>query len=207
MNDDELLARLRAVDPALTSKAPLPDVNRLVEAALNTDTAPWPAQHAADVTVQPARPPARRGRPRLFGLAAAAGLFVLAGAVTGGVMARHDAGPAPTAAPLTLVATGSAGAKCAEPVPDRLRRFPTLFDGTVTSVEGPSVAFRVDHWLQGGGADRVVLNSDPGRPEAQTFTKGERYVVAADKHGVVPVCGANMVSGDALSEFHKAFGK
>jgi hypothetical protein len=143
----------------------------------------------------------------MLGLAAAAGLLVLAGGVTAGVMAHNDNGHTPTASPLTLVATGSADAKCVEPVPDPLRRFPTLFAGTVTSVKGSSVAFRVDRWLQGGGVDKVVLNSNSGRPEVLTFTMGEQYLVAADKDGVVPVCGANMVSAETVSKFRQAFGK
>ena len=49
MNDDELLARLKATDPALTSKAPRPDVTRLMEATMNTPntaTAPQPPPRA-----------------------------------------------------------------------------------------------------------------------------------------------------------------
>ena len=210
MNDDELLSRLRAADPALTSGAPLPDVNRLVEATLNTDTdtAPGSAHHIADVTVHPTRSSERRGRRRALGLAAVAGLLLLAGAVTGGVVLHGHNGHTPAAGPLALVAaSGSAGAKCAEPVPDQLRRFPTLFEGTVTSVKGPSVAFHVDQWLQGGDTDTVVLDSAPDRPEAMTFTKGGKYIVAADKAGVVPLCGANMVPEETVSEFRQAFGK
>ncbi|MFL5999997.1 MAG: hypothetical protein ACJ736_37900 [Streptomyces sp.] len=208
MNDDELLARLRAADPALTSSAPLPDVHRLVEATLSTDTAPGSAHRTAGMTVHPTRASEGRGRRRVLGLAAVAGLLLLAGAVTGGVMLHGHNGHTPAAGPLTLVAaSGSAEAKCAEPVPDDLRRFPTLFVGTATSVKGPSVAFRVDQWLKGGDVDTVVLDSAPDRPEAMTFTKGGKYIVAADKDGVVPLCGANMVPEETVSEFRRAFGK
>lgn len=82
MNDDELLARLRSADPALTSSAPLPDTNRLVEATLNTDTALQPAETAAGTTTRPAKA-AGRGRRNLFGLAAAAGLLMLGGGIAG----------------------------------------------------------------------------------------------------------------------------
>ena len=40
MNDDELLARLRAADPALTADAPPPDIDRLFARALNVDASP-----------------------------------------------------------------------------------------------------------------------------------------------------------------------
>lgn len=38
MNDEELLARMRAIDPARTSDAPQPDINRLLEATMTADT-------------------------------------------------------------------------------------------------------------------------------------------------------------------------
>lgn len=84
MNDDELLARLRSADPALTSSAPLPDTNRLVEATLNTDTDT--ALQLAEITAGTATRPAKaagRGRRNLFGLAAAAGLLMLGGGIAG----------------------------------------------------------------------------------------------------------------------------
>jgi hypothetical protein len=49
---------------------------------------------------------------------------------------------------------------CAHPSPTTLREYPTLFEGTVTSVKGSSVTFRVDYWLQGGDTETVVLDSD-----------------------------------------------
>lgn len=211
MNDDELLARLRVADPALTSRAPLSDVNCLVEAALNTDTAPQSANNTAGITHHPAKAITGRRRRLVFGLAAAAGLLMVGGAVTGGIMANSDngdKGDKPTAGPLTLTtAAGSGRAKCAEPVPDKLRKYPTLFEGTVTSVKGSSVTFRVGYWLKGGGTGTVVLNSAAGQPETLTFMKGERYIVAADKDGVVPQCGANMASEETVSKFRQAYGK
>ncbi|MET7543433.1 hypothetical protein [Streptomyces sp. NPDC005507] len=87
------------------------------------------------------------------------------------------------------------------------RGFPTLFEGTVTSFKGSSVTFRVDSWLNGGGADTVVLDSDAGRPETLTFVAGEHYIVAADKDGVVPQCGANPASAGTTNQFRRAYGK
>jgi len=93
-----------------------------------------------------------------------------------------------------------------EPVPDRLRQYPTLFEGTVTSIKGAMVTFRVDYWLKGGGTDTVVLDSDTDQPERLTFSAGERYIVAA-KDGVVPACGANGASDETLANFRQAYGK
>ncbi|MFD3927146.1 hypothetical protein [Streptomyces sp. NPDC058614] len=214
MNDDELLARLRSADPALTSSAPQPDTNRLVEATLNTDTdtdtdtdtALQSAETAAGTTTRPAKAAGRGRRHHLFGLAAAAGLLMLGGGIAGGIVANDDNGHSISAGPLTLTAeSGSANKKCMEPVPDRLRKYPTLFEGTVTSIKGAMVTFRVDHWLQGGDADTVVLDSNTDQPETLTFLDGEHYIVAAE-NGVVPSCGANWASAETIAKFRQAFG-
>ncbi|QIZ00729.1 hypothetical protein HEP87_52145 [Streptomyces sp. S1D4-11] len=208
MNDDELLARLKAADPALTPTAPLPDINRLVEATLTTDTTPQSANTAVDITTHPAKATAGRGRRRLFGLVAAAGLLVLGGAVAGGIMANSDNGHSTSAGPLALtVESRSAGQKCGELFPDQLREYPTLFEGTVTSVKGSSVTFRVDYWLSGDRTDTVVLDSGADQPERLTFVDGEHYIVAADKDGVVPQCGANWASAATMNKFRQAYGK
>jgi hypothetical protein len=208
VNDDELLARLRAADPALTPGAPLPDINCLMEAIVNTGTAPRSAKTAAGIPAHPAKATAGRGRPRLNRLTMAAGLLVLAGGITGGFMANNVNGHSSLASQLTLTTTsGTAGAKCAEPVPDLLRGYPVLFEGTVTSVEGSMVTFRVDYWLNGGGAATVRLDSGAGEPERLTFLDGGRYIVAADKDGVVPQCGANMASAETAGQFRQAYGK
>ncbi|MEV0186162.1 hypothetical protein AB0I54_44080 [Streptomyces sp. NPDC050625] len=207
MNDDELLARLRAADPALTSRAPLPDINRLVEAALNTDITPRSEKTAVGTTTRRAKAGAGRGRRRLLPLAAAAGLLMVGGGIVGGAMANGDSGHSSAAGPLTLTAAGPARGKCKEPTPDRLRQYPTLFEGTVTSVKGSSVFFRVDHWLRGGDSDTVRLNSDTDEPESLTFSVGEHYIVAATKDGIVPQCGANVASEETRSKFRQASGK
>ncbi|MGW7541561.1 hypothetical protein ACWGKQ_10665 [Streptomyces sp. NPDC054770] len=201
MNDDELLARLKSADPALTPHAPLPDIDRLVEDILTTDTALLTGDTA------PAKTTARRSRRQLLGLAAAAGLLLLGGGIAGGVMANNGNGHPAAAGPLTLTTAGGfGGQKCAAPTPDSLRGYPTLFVGTVTSVKGTTVTFRVDHWLKGGDKETVVLDSDTSRPETLTFSAGERYIVAAE-NGVVPVCGANGASDETVQEFRQAFGK
>jgi len=212
VNDDELLARLKAADPALTSSAPPPDIDRLVEATLSTVTPTAPANAGV---------PAVRPRRHLLGLAASVGLLVLGGGIGVGVMAHDGGGTANTgggtvnkgvssgssaaAGTLRLTAAGGSG-KCVEPTPDTLRKYPTLFVGTVTSIKGTVVTFRVDYWLKGGSARTVVLDSDTSRPESLTFSDGDRYVVAA-KDGVVPVCGANGTSADTVAKLRQEYGK
>ncbi|MGW0941835.1 hypothetical protein ACWD4O_04675 [Streptomyces sp. NPDC002623] len=201
MNDDELLARLKSADPALAPHAPLPDIDRLVEDILTTDTT---LQTGSTVPVKTA---ARRSRRQLLGLAAAAGLLLLGGGIAGGVMANDDNGHPASAGPLKLTTQGGFGnQKCVAPGPDTLRGYPTLFVGTVTSIKGSTVTFRVDDWFKGGDTETVVLDSDANRPEALTFSEGERYIVAAE-NGVVPVCGTNGASDETVDELRQAFGK
>jgi hypothetical protein len=200
VNDDELLARLKSADPALTRSAPPPDIDRLVEATLNTAT-------ATATVPQPAKATAGRSRRHLLGLAAAAGLLVLGGGIATGVMANNGSGSGRSAAPAPVTLTAQGGsAKCAEPTPDSLRGYPTLFVGTVTSVKGSSVTFHIDHWLKGGDAETVVLVGDTSIPETLTFSEGEHYIVGA-KDGVVPPCAANGASAETISKFRQAFGK
>lgn len=212
MNDDELLTRLRAADPALTSRAPLPDINRLVETALNTDNMPQSEPTASGITTRPAKAVAGRGRRHVFALTAVAALLVVGGGIAGGIMVTSDNGhasaPASATEPLTLTAaSGTGSARCMEPTPEQLSQYPTVFEGTVTSVKGSSVFFRVDDWFEGAGSDTVRLNSDADEPESLTFLVGEHYIVAADKDGTVPQCGANMASDETRSQFRKAYGK
>ncbi|MER5789641.1 hypothetical protein [Streptomyces sp. NPDC001980] len=204
MNDDELLTLLREADPALTSQAPLPDIDRLVEDALNTD-AVLPSENTATDTPHTAKATAGRGRRSLLGLAAAAALL-LGGGITVGIAANSGNGHSTTAgASLNLTLPGNAVGKCQAPVPDQLAGYPTLFYGTVTSVKGPLVTFHVDHWLRGGGSRTVLVSSDPDLPERLTFTVGQHYIVAADKDGTIPRCGANWVSDETWQQFRQAF--
>ncbi|MFC5220331.1 hypothetical protein [Streptomyces coerulescens] len=208
MNDDELLARLKAADPALTASAPPPDIDHLVEATVHTDTTSHPATTTPDRTTYGAQTTPGRGRRRRFALAAAAGLLLLGGGLTAGIMANDDNGSATAAGPLQLtLAKGAAVAKCAEPVPENLREYPTLFAGTVTSVKGSAVTFRVTHWLRGGGQDEVRLDSNADGPEQLWFSNGENYLVAADTAGVVPPCGANAASAETIGKFRQAYGR
>lgn len=77
MNDDELLARLKAADPA--SDAPEPDIDRLLEATVSTDTDTRPTPGKAS----------RRWLP-----AVAAGVLVLATAgLVWGIAGQDDQQP------------------------------------------------------------------------------------------------------------------
>ncbi|MEW1827168.1 hypothetical protein [Streptomyces sp. NPDC088196] len=205
MNDDELLARLKSADPALTGVAPPPDIDRLVEDTLNTDTALQSATTAAGIAT------ASWGRRHLFGLAAA-GLLVLGGGVAGGIMANsgndngHSAATktvAPASA-LRLTAEGGSG-KCMVPGVDTLSKYPTLFEGTATSVKGSTATFHVDRWFKGGDAETVVLTSDTEVSETLTYVEGGHYIIGA-KDGFVPMCAAIEATPEDIAKFRQAFG-
>ncbi|WP_405995971.1 hypothetical protein [Streptomyces sp. NBC_00986] len=205
MNDDELLARLKSADPALTGIAPPPDIDRLVEDTLNTDTALQSATTAAGIATE------GWGRRHLFGLAAA-GLLVIGGGVAGGIMANSGDGKghsatAKSVAPagaLKFTAEGGSG-KCMVPGVDTLSKYPTLFEGTATSVKGSTATFHVDRWFKGGDAETVVLTSDTEVSETLTYTESGHYIIGA-KDGFVPMCAAIEASPEDIAKFRQAFG-
>ena len=205
MNDNELLTLLRDADPVLTSRAPLPEINRLVEAAMKNNSVAPSENTDFDTTAPTTKITAGRGRQRLLGLAAAAALL-LGGGVTAGITAKSGNSHA-TEAVKELRLTGNGDGKCQAPVPDQLAGNPTLFYGTVTSVKGPLISFHVDHWLRGGGTRTILVSNDPDFPENLTFTVGQHYIVAAESDGSIPSCGANWVSEKTWQQFSDAFGK
>ncbi|WP_043678438.1 hypothetical protein [Streptomyces xylophagus] len=201
MNDNELLTLLRDADPALTSRAPLPDTNRLVEAAMKNNSVTSSENTDFDTTTPAVNISVGRGRQRFFGIAAAAALL-LGGGITAGITANSGNGHS-TAVVKELTLTGS-NRKCQAPVPDQLRGYPTFFYGTVTSVKGPLITLHVDHWLHGGGSRTILVSNDPDFPENLTFTVGQHYMVAAESDGSIPSCGANWVSDETWSQFTDA---
>lgn len=218
MNDDELLAQLKATDPALTSKAPRPDVTRLVEATMSTST-------KTTATTSPVRGVPRR---RLVPALAFAALLLVGGGVTWGVarggegtVDKAGAGAAgvgrvPQLEPQTLILAdgGSAAVKCVAPTPDLLRRHDLAFEGTVTAEQGDRVVLRVDHWYRldpnlANPSHEVRLSSDKGNSEAPDFPLGGHYLVTADSvNGIVPICGGTTEATDeARAMFREAFEK
>ncbi|GAA3887648.1 hypothetical protein GCM10023084_45270 [Streptomyces lacrimifluminis] len=219
MNDDELLAHLKATDPALTSKAPRPDVTRLVEATMNTQTATTTTPPPAKAT-QDARP-----RRRLVPALAFAALLLVGGGVSWGVAQGGEdtadkagagaagVGSVPQLQPLTLMLPDGdpAAAKCAAPTPDLLRGHELAFEGTVTAENGGRVVLKVDHWYRkdanlANPSHEVRLSNDYASSEAPDFEIGAHYLVTADG-GIVPMCGGTTEATDeGRAMFEEAFG-
>ena len=210
MNDDELLARLRAADPARASADPPPELDRLLEAAMSTEP---------DIRPSTDRPAARR-RPWILAAAAVALVAALGG---GWVVTRGDgdpplAGPSPSVTDrgtegdvLALSVPDAAEGRCIPFSSEALQPMQSALEGTVTSVSGDSVTLDVTRWYRGGDADVVEL-TNPSRlaivlDGVITFEEGERYLLTATD-GTLNVCGFSAPwSAEREREFVTAFGE
>lgn len=231
MNDDELLAQLKATDPALTSKAPRPDVTRLVEATMNTSTNTSTSTNGNTIPTTTVTTKGREARRRLLVPAMAfAALLLVGGGVTWGVAGggestaktagagavagegegSSDVDPLPQLDPLTLTLAGGGSGKCVVPTPELLRHYELAFEGTVTAEQGDRVVLRVDHWYRldanlANPTDEVRLSNDEEISEAPDFHVGGRYLVTADD-GVVQMCGGTSEATDeGRAMFREAF--
>jgi hypothetical protein len=185
VNDDELLARLQAADPA--SRAPRPDLDRLLETTMTTDVRP---------TVN---------RRRWIPAAAAVALIAAAALVWGLTPNDHPptaATPIP-AVKLTL-ADGAVG-KCRAPEVADFKDLPVAFEGQVTAIKGDLVTLKVTHWYRGGPAETVEVQSMPEDVATLLgvdFTVGDSYLVAAS-NGQVSTCGHSGPSDPDLRHLYE----
>ncbi|SPF07115.1 hypothetical protein [Streptomyces sp. MA5143a] len=198
MNDHELLAQLKAADPALISKAPRPDVPRLVEATMNTTT-------PTTVTTEKTAP-----RRLLVPALAFTALLLVGGGISWapGQGADGDTQDKPDLAMTLRLAPGEAAAMCSAPTPGRLRQNELAFEGTVTAKQSDYVSLEVDHWYR-APANRstttVRLTQDEPNSEATFFQVGAHYLVTAD-NGTVPICGGTtMATDETRGMFREAF--
>ncbi|MFD9001567.1 hypothetical protein ACFV0T_11450 [Streptomyces sp. NPDC059582] len=193
MNDDELLARMRAIDPARTSDAPSPDPQRLLEATVTADTPVSPDAQGA----------AGRFRRRFLPIAVGAALLAVAGGLAWGAASQNTSSSAATSpsasaaatpadSPLKLTAPDATAARCAAVTVDVLRGMQTAFEGTATAVKRDRVELRVDRWYRGTGPAAVWLTNDKNLSRllaGADFAVGHRYLVAAND-GRVSLCGS-----------------
>jgi len=202
VNDEELLARLRAADPA----ASLPPADPGRTARLLEDT----MSHDLDTPTATQDTPVRRRSP-LAWLVAAAAVLVIAGVgvfavVNGGddsatVPAAQD--PAPSV--LTLEARPPTTAKCMVVSPEVLANQQVAFDGTVASITDGLVTLDVTSWYRGGDADQVTVQAPPADLaaliSAADFQVGRRYLVSATD-GFVSVCGFTAAYSENLAAMY-----
>ena len=200
MNDDELMARLHAADPA----ASLPPADPGRTARLLEDT----MSHDLDSPVDQDTPVRRRSP--LAWLVAAAAVLVIAGVGVFAVVGGDDNPTVPTAkepAPsvLALSARPPSSAKCMVVSPEVLANQQVAFDGTVASITDGLVTLDVTSWYRGGDADQVTVQAPPENLEALVsaadFQVGQRYLVSATD-GFVSVCGFSAAYSDDLAAMY-----
>lgn len=211
MNDDDLRARLRRVDPAAADasvdRASAARAQSLLEAIMST-----PVDAVTPTTPdETARPrPARRWLVPLGAAAAVAGI-ALAATLVGG-----DGGGAPTRTAerksLTLTAPdGTTMASCLMFDVQILKGMSPAFGGTVTEVSSGSVVLAVDRWYAPKGSDvtHVELRTGSDVPvsiDGIEFEQGKRYLVTA-ANGTVNTCGySGLATPEYEEKFDEAFG-
>lgn len=190
MNDDELLARLRAADPARHIDPAPSWTEELVEAVM-------------DAKDQPAE-----GRRTWMLVGAVAAAVVAVGAGTYVVLGggdEPDGGSAPPRQELALaVPAPDTMQMCMQFSVDGLRPMELAFSGTVTEVEGETARIETDRWYKGGDADVVTLeapSADVLLEGGITLAEGERYLITATG-GTVSSCG---FSGPWTAEMAAAY--
>jgi hypothetical protein len=205
--DDDLRARLAAIDPARPDGV-LGDVPDLSPAALQ--------EQIMQIVDRPAptSDPREHGRWSARLLAAAAAVVVIVAAGIAGIVATTGDDPAPRTPAATTVALrtppGGAASSCLRFDVELLRTMPVALAGTATSVSKTTVTLDVDRWYRGGSADRVTVSV----PDTQSsvaldgveFVEGQRYLLTATD-GVVNGCGFSGPESPELADaFAQAFG-
>jgi hypothetical protein len=168
-NGSDPIERLRAVDPVRAQEVPAASLARVsarVEEHVMTDI----EQTAAS----------RRRRPlALVGgltMAAAFAVAVAAGSNLGG------AAPTPTEEPGNPAAGGGGMAMCLAYDPANLPTMETVFDGTVTAIDGDQVTFAVNEGWKGVGESITLTAPDTDVAllgQMPDFEVGGRYLVTA----------------------------
>jgi hypothetical protein len=206
VTDDELLARLRAADPA--ASLPPADPSRVARLLEDTMTDDLPTESRATGT---------RGRGPLTWLLTAAAVLIIAGAGVFGVarLGGDDDGAAPrvtdrsTVTELRAPAAQAYAARCMLPSARTIASQSVAFEGTVDDLSDGQVRLTPTRWYHGTPTDRVTIEAPA--PEladligAARFEPGRSYLVSAT-HGRVTVCGLTApYSADLAALYAEAF--
>ena len=194
-HDDELLARLRAADPAAALPPTDPaSVDRLLEDTMSNDL-----QHESRET-------GARDRSPMTWLVAAAAVAIIAG--VGFFAAAQLSGDDPTPPSATdgsgagstdltvteLAAPGQAAyaARCMVPDAQMLATQTIAFDGVVDDITDGLVTLTPSRFYAGAETEQVQVRAPAAELQALIgaveFKDGERYLVSA-RNGRVSVCG------------------
>jgi len=197
---EELLARLRAADPASRAVAPAPTwIDDLTEATMSTST--------------------EENRTRPTWLLAAAAAVVVAALGIGGFFALNggdDADPAAkqSAPAFELTAPGASKARCMIVTPQALKGSEAAFEATVTSLEGGEATLKIEKWYAGSAdAKRATQAHLTSASQSMTdlvgavqFKEGHRYLITANG-GEMTACGFSAEWSQGLADkYVAAFG-
>jgi hypothetical protein len=199
VTDDELLARLRAADPAASLPPADPSrVARLLEDTMTDD-------------LTESRATGTRGRGPLTWLLAAAAVLIIAGVGVFGVARFGDDAVAPraieqpTVTELRAPAAGAYAARCMLPSARTIASQSVAFEGTVDDIADGHVRLTPTRWYHGTPTDEVTIEAPA--PEladlvgAARFEAGRSYLVSATD-GRVTVCGLTAPYSDDLAALY-----
>lgn len=200
-NGSDPIDRLRAADPIRADDVPdasLARVSARIQEHIMTDV-------QRDPTLRPTRGPLA-----LIGGLALAGAFALAIALSSGFGAQAPGG-GPVAAnptPSENPAAGGGMASCIRYDPAILPTFETVFDGTVTAVEGDQVTFEVNTGWKGvdGSVTLTAQNTSVALlGPIPDFKVGGRYLVTAAGSNI-NACGYTLdYDADTAADWAAAF--
>jgi hypothetical protein len=200
-HDDDLMARLRAADPASSLPPADPDrVDHLLEAAMSDTT----------TRTTETRENGTHDRSPLTWLVAAAAVLIAASGVLALLHRDHDTTPTAVAT-VTQLGLTTSQPRCELPGPDVLRLQTVAFRGTVTSLDAGTATFRVEHWFKGGPTDLARVAAPPARlaplVSAAKLHVGGSYLVSA-QGGNVTECGfSGPATGQRAALYRQAFGR
>lgn len=199
--DEELLARLRAADPA--SSLPPADparVAELLEAAMS-ETSTRPSE---------SRETGTHGRSPLTWLVAAAAVVLIAAAGIFGLAQRGDDSAPIASGSVTQLGYTPPTTRCMLPNVAVLHDQSVAFQGTLVSLTGGKAIFDVTHWYTGGPTATAEVTAPPPQlrdlVRAADLTVGQAYLVAAHE-GTITSCGfTGPARGHLLDLYGQAFG-
>ncbi len=203
-NGSDPLDRLRAADPIHADDVP--------DASLARVSARIQEHIMSEIQHTSATTPNRRPFA-MFGGLALAGAFALAIAFGSGLGVQSPgpiaAAPTPSQSPTQEPIGGGGMAMCLTYDPATLPTFETVFDGTVTAIDGDQVTFDVNNGWK--GVDGTVTLTAPDTDVAllgstPDFEVGGRYLVTAFE-STVNGCGYTLnYDADTAATWAAAFG-
>ncbi len=196
-DDDSLLARLRAADPAASLPPAGPErVADLLENAVGETTTR--TTETGDT------------RSPLTWLVAAAVVLLIVAAGAFALVNRGHGTTATADQTVTSLTLPASQGRCLIPNAAVLRLQTLAFRGTLTALADDTATFRVDEWFAGGPTDLAKVSAPSQRLApfvgGAELKAGDRYLVAA-RDGVVTGCGFSGPDSPARAALYdRAFG-